>query len=154
MCNNSSIFRTAEIITLGSNIRKERLSRGLTQADFAKASGVALSGIMAYEKNKVIHPNPFTIQKIAKALQIKELDLFPEVPEDAKDAIDVICPLASTGLKIKNLRLRKRLQQKDLARMLGIHEVSLCRYEKDLIKPDEKMKKRIESLLSCAKIET
>jgi len=50
------------------------------------------------------------------------------------------------------MRLRKGLQQKKLAEMLGIHKVSLCRYEKDLVTPDKKMKKRIENLLSCAKL--
>ena len=84
---------------------------------------------------------------MARTLQIKELDLFPEVPEDAKDAIDIICPPASTGSKIKNLRLRKRLQQKDLAKMLGIHKVSLCRYEKDRCKPDKNIILKLKRVL-------
>ena len=63
-----------------------------------------------------------------------------------RGAIDVLCPPVSFGARIRNLRLGKGVQQKDLAEMLGIYKVSLCRYEKDSVRPDEKLIKMIARL--------
>jgi transcriptional regulator with XRE-family HTH domain len=133
--------------TLGSNIKRTRLEKGLTQLELSKLSKVNLSNLVAYEKDRLKNLDPFIIQKIARVLQINETKLFPNAPDDAKDAIDVLCPPVTIGSRIKNFRLRKHIQQKDLAKLLGIHKVSLCRYEKDVTCPDVKMQIRIEEVL-------
>lgn len=143
--NCPPVSTTEEIVTLGSNIRKYRVLCGFSQLELARTAGVALSGVIAYEKDRITRPDPVIIQKIAKALQVAEIALFPDAPAGAKDAIDVLCPPVSFGSRIRNLRLRKGFQQKELAEMLGIHKVSLCRYEKDLICPDKKTKTLIEN---------
>jgi transcriptional regulator with XRE-family HTH domain len=120
----------------------------LKQAELAKSISIGTTVLARYEQGKVLDLTPWVLQKIAKTLKIDPAELLPG-PEQAnnKDFLDYFCPTNTWSSRLKKLRLSRNLQQKDLARMLGIHKVSLCRYEKDLIKPNKIMKKRIEDML-------
>lgn len=48
-----------------------------------------------------------------------------------KHYIDNIIPPNSLGSRIKNLRLKQGMQQKDLAKRLGVSRACVCRYEKN-----------------------
>lgn len=103
--------------------------------------GISTTDQLLDENNK-----PALYELNAKALSINPVELLP-IPEQAKnkDFLDYFCPSDTYGSRLRKLRISRNLQQKDLAKMTGIHKVSLCRYEKDLIKPNEKMVKRIKN---------
>jgi len=56
-------------------LRWWRRARGLTQAELAKASGVARSQLAGIERGEVDEPRPDTLRRLAAALGVEVLDL-------------------------------------------------------------------------------
>ena len=54
------------------------------------------------------------------------------------------------GERIKEARLRKRLTQKQLAKLLNVTDATVNRYEKNVRKPDAEMLKRIAEILGVS----
>jgi len=81
-------------------------------------------------------------------LKIDPAELLPE-PEQAnkKDFLDYFCPGDTWGSRLRKLRLSRNIQQKDLAEMIGISKVSVCRYEKDRSKPSKIITEKIDKIL-------
>ena len=68
---------------IGQKIRKARLERGLTQQELGAIVGVQKSAIAKYENGRVVNIKRSTLQKIAKALNIRPSELlFNESPKD------------------------------------------------------------------------
>ena len=101
-----------------------------------------------YEQGKVLDLTPWILQKIAIALKIDPTELLPGM-EQAKntDFLDYFCPSDTWGSKVRKMRLKRNLQQKDLAKMIGISKVSVCRYEKDRVNPSKKIAEKIDKIL-------
>lgn len=71
---------------IGQKIKKARLERGLTQQELGGIIGVQKSAIAKYESGRVVNIKRSTLQKIAKALNIRPSELiFSESPRDAAD---------------------------------------------------------------------
>lgn len=71
---------------IGHKIKKARLERGLTQQELGAIVGVQKSAIAKYESGRVVNIKRSTLQKIAKALNIRPSELvFNESPRDAAD---------------------------------------------------------------------
>lgn len=71
---------------IGQKIKKARLERGLTQQELGSIVGVQKSAIAKYESGRVVNIKRNTLQKIAKALNIRPSELiFNESPRDAAD---------------------------------------------------------------------
>lgn len=71
---------------IGQKIKKARLERGLTQQELGDIVGVQKSAIAKYENGRVVNIKRSTLQKIAKALNIRPSELiFSESPRDAAD---------------------------------------------------------------------
>ena len=71
---------------IGQKIKKARLERGLTQQELGNIVGVQKSAIAKYESGRVVNIKRNTLQKIAKALNIRPSELiFNESPRDAAD---------------------------------------------------------------------
>ena len=135
-------------LALGARIKALRIKTGLKQAELAKSAGIGTTVLARYEQGKVLDLTPWILQKIAKSLKIDPVELLPGTEQaNNKDFLDYFCSSGTWGGRLRKMRLNRNIQQKDLAKMLGIHKVSLCRYEKDLIKPNKIMKKRIEDML-------
>lgn len=62
-------------MTIGENIRRIRLEKGLTQKQVAQACGTADAYIRAYESGRY-NPKPATVAKIAKALGVTPAELY------------------------------------------------------------------------------
>lgn len=68
---------------IGEIIKKARLERGLTQQELGDIVGVQKSAIAKYENGRVVNIKRSTLQKIAKALNIRPSELiFDESPKD------------------------------------------------------------------------
>lgn len=68
---------------IGQKIKKARLERGLTQQELGNIVGVQKSAIAKYESGRVVNIKRSTLQKIAKALNIRPSELvFDEAPKD------------------------------------------------------------------------
>ena len=134
-------------VTIGDRIRNLRVQTGLTIDQIVNQRDIPRSVLNRYERNEIDKLDPWTLEKIAKALEIDPIELLVS-ETDVKDIFDYFCPPTTLGAKIRNLRLKKHLQQKDLAKMLGIHKVSLCRYEKDQCKPDKQIILKLEQILN------
>lgn len=65
-------------MTVGENIRKYRIQRGLTQKQLGKLCGMADSAIRRYENNGA-NPKRETLVKIAKALGVFDHQLDPDM---------------------------------------------------------------------------
>lgn len=62
-------------MSIGENIRKIRIEKGLTQKQVADSCGVIDSTIRTYERGKA-NPKPATVAKIAKALNVSVAELY------------------------------------------------------------------------------
>ena len=71
---------------IGQKIKKARLERGLTQQELGSIVGVQKSAIAKYESGRVVNIKRSTLQKIAKALNIRPSELiFNDTPKVAAD---------------------------------------------------------------------
>lgn len=64
-------------MSVGANIKRIRMEKGLTQKQLGDLCGMADSAIRRYESDKV-NPKRETIKKIANALQVSYYDLDSE----------------------------------------------------------------------------
>lgn len=64
-------------MTIGEKIKKARIDAKMTQKELAEKCGMADSAIRKYESGKIT-PKVETIEKIADALGIPWLDLYPD----------------------------------------------------------------------------
>ena len=69
---------------IGQKIKKARIERGMTQQELGDIVGVQKSAIAKYENGRVVNIKRSTLQKIAKALEIRPSELmFDESPKEA-----------------------------------------------------------------------
>lgn len=117
-------------MTIGEKIKQVRLRENLTQKQLAEKCGMADSAIRKYESGKIT-PKFGTVKKIADALNIRPLDLYPDkffqadyepVNEEEKsfrnDAVqglvdEVAVDLGSLSKALKDTRLEAEKKLKD-----------------------------------------
>lgn len=92
---------------------------------------------------------PRILGRILKTLGDKAKEVFP----GTRDIFDFLVPPRDFGSWLRNFRLRRGLQQTELARILGIHKVSLYRYEKGASKPDRQVLQRLVQVYGLEKDE-
>ena len=63
---------------IGQKIKKARLERGMTQQELGDIVGVQKSAIAKYENGRVVNIKRSTLQKIAKALEMRPSELMFE----------------------------------------------------------------------------
>lgn len=69
---------------VGQKIKKARLEKGMTQQELGDIIGVQKSAIAKYESGRVVNIKRNTLQKIAKALDIRPSELvFDGSPKEA-----------------------------------------------------------------------
>lgn len=71
-------------MTIGENIRRVRLEKGLTQKQVAQACGTADAYIRAYELGKY-NPKPATVAKIANAMGVTPAELYGRGEDGERD---------------------------------------------------------------------
>ena len=55
-----------------------------------------------------------------------------------------LVPVSDFASWLRNFRIRKGLQQVELAKMLGVSKVSICRYERNVSKPQDVVLKKFK----------
>ena len=63
---------------LGQKIREARIAKNLTQEELGKIVGLQKSAIAKYENGRVVNIKRSTLQKLAKALDLRGSDLIIE----------------------------------------------------------------------------
>ena len=63
---------------IGMKIREARLAKGLTQEELGNIVGLQKSAIAKYENGRVVNIKRSTLQKLAKALDLRGSDLIIE----------------------------------------------------------------------------
>lgn len=63
---------------LGKKIKDARLAKGLTQEELGNIVGLQKSAIAKYENGRVVNIKRSTLQKLAKALDLRGSDLIME----------------------------------------------------------------------------
>ena len=71
---------------IGQKIKDARLAKGLTQEELGNLIGVQKSAIAKYENGRVVNIKRSTLQKLAKALDLRGSDLIIESnPQEAAE---------------------------------------------------------------------
>ena len=71
---------------IGEKIRDARLAKGLTQEELGNLVGLQKSAIAKYENGRVVNIKRSTLQKLAKALDLRGSDLIIESnPKEAAE---------------------------------------------------------------------
>lgn len=72
---------------VGKLIKEARIAKGLTQEELGKLVGVQKSAIAKYESGRVVNIKRSTLQKLAKALNLKGSDLI--ISSNPKEAAEL-----------------------------------------------------------------
>ena len=72
---------------IGQTIRQARIAKGLTQEELGNLVGLQKSAIAKYENGRVVNIKRSTLQKLAKALDLRGSDLVIE--DDPKEAAEL-----------------------------------------------------------------
>lgn len=122
---------------IGDNIRKKRDDLKMSQKRLAKKAGMNLTSLQAYEANDPnIHPSILKLQRIADVLNCWLSELV-----GTNDL------LQSDGDLIFNARVKRNIQRKKLAQMLGITDSELLLMEEGILTPSDEIKKEIAEKL-------
>jgi len=126
---------------LGPCLRYLRKRRGLTVTDLSRETGLYPATISKIERGR-IGLEPALVGKVLSRLSAEAAELYGE------GFYDRLIPVVDFASWLRNFRLRKGLHQSELARILGLNKVALCRYEKGSTKPEravvELLKRRLK----------
>ena len=108
---------------IGEKIRDARLAKGLTQEELGKLVGLQKSAIAKYENGRVVNIKRSTLQKLAKALDLRGSDLIIEA--NPKEAAELSAKVLLDGElmaaieKYYTLTAEKQKMGRDLIRSLS-----------------------------------
>ncbi|MFH1726442.1 MAG: helix-turn-helix transcriptional regulator [Elusimicrobiota bacterium] len=126
------------VAPLGTRLRYLRKRRGLTLMELARRTGVSHGAICRLENGMV----PLDPARLGRILAFFGDDAREVLPDGA-DIYDHVIPVKDFGSWLRNFRMRRGIPQKNLAEALGVHKVTVCRYEKHGLKPDARILKRL-----------
>ena len=108
---------------IGQKIKEARIAKGLTQEELGNLVGLQKSAIAKYENGRVVNIKRSTLQKLAKALDLRGSDLIIEA--DPKEAADLHAKvlldveLMDTIEKYYTLSAEKQKIARDLIRSMA-----------------------------------
>lgn len=117
---------------MGQRLRYLRKRLGLTLEEFARITRLGHNTIAKIERGETRKVRPWVLGRILPVLAGRFKEAFPET---AGDPYDFLIPPATFGGWLKNLRMRRGLKLKDLARKLKLRPFTVIRYEADQTKP-------------------
>lgn len=130
-------------MTIGEKIRKTRIEKGLTQKQLADRMGVTQSHVWQYE-NGLVKPSDKQIKKFSDALGISVNELLSA---EESNKTENKSSTMTVGERIREIRQKAGLTQKQLADRMGVTPSHIGQYERGLRKPsNEKIKKFADAL--------
>lgn len=123
---------------LGARLRYLRKRCGLTLLELARRTGVSHGVIYRLEKGLVV-PEPVRLGRILAFFGDDAREVLP----DGADIYDHAIPVKDFGSWLRNFRMRRGISQKDLGEVLGVHRVTVCGYERQGLRPDARVLKRL-----------
>lgn len=129
---------------MGQRLRFLRKKLGLRVKDLSPKVRLAESAIARIERDEA-RPQPWVLGRILAFLASNSKEAFPETNGDP---YDFLIPPTSFGTWLRNLRMRRGMKQRDLARVLGVRPYSVVRYEADLTKPAPAIRERLRRVLN------
>lgn len=114
-----------------------------TIEDLSKRSGISHNVIARLERDETRKINPSVLGRILPLLADRFKETFPEAQGDP---YDFLIPPNSFGRWLKNFRLRRGMQLKDLAKSLNVRPYTIIRYEADQTKPAESVRQELKRL--------
>ena len=108
---------------IGQKIKEARLLKGLTQEELGKMVGLQKSAIAKYENGRVVNIKRSTLQKLAKALDLRGSDLIIE--SNPKEAAELSAKVLLDGElmdvieKYYTLTTEKQKMVRDLIRSMA-----------------------------------
>ena len=124
--------------TLGERIRYIRRKLGLSPEVLAKSARMGVNTLLRLERGEV-PAKEWVLGRILKGLGTKAGECFPGVG----NIYDYLIPPEDFGSWLRNFRLRKGLQQVELAGMLRVTKVSIFHYEAGVCKPGTAVLRRL-----------
>lgn len=108
---------------IGQKIKEARLAKNLTQEELGKMIGLQKSAIAKYENGRVVNIKRSTLQKLAKALDLRGSDLIIE--SNPKEAAELSAKVLLDGElmdvieKYYTLTAEKQKMVRDLIRSMA-----------------------------------
>ena len=124
---------------IGVRLRFVRKRRGLTIPELGRLTGISHGSISRLETGSA----PVNIAAVGKILAFFGPNLA-EVFPDGQDPRDQLLPVSDFASWLRNFRMRKGLRQVELARILRVSKVTVCRYEQNRSRPQEVILKRLK----------
>ena len=129
--------------TLGARLRYLRRRAKVTIAQLATRSKVSHNAISRLERTPDRRVNPAILERILQVLGLNFQGISPGVG----DCYDLLIPPKTLGSWIKNARLKKGIQQKALAKRLGVSRETVRRWERDLVRPGNNVQAHLNKVL-------
>lgn len=127
-----------KIAPLGARIRYIRRRFHIPYTALAAGAGISPNTVLRLERGEAKTPD-WAISRLLRYLGPKLAEAFP----GTDDVYDFLIPPKDFGSWLRNFRLRRGMQQKDMAKALRVHKVTICRYEKNVSKPNQAVLERL-----------
>ena len=128
--------------SLGERLRYMRKRLHMTIEDLSRKSRLSHNAIARFERDETRKTNPWVLGRIFPFLASHFKETFPEAKGDA---YNFLIPPVSFGAWLQNLRLRRGLQLRQLAKLLGVHPYTLIRYERNQTTPAQAVRLRLKN---------
>lgn len=144
-CVEKSIIKCLDVLPdlemtpLGGRLRFLRKRQGLTQVDLARRTGISAVTICTLERGGGATYHPEIVGKLLAYFGREAAEAFPE----GIDGVDHFLPVTDFGSWLRNFRVRKGLQQVELAKLLGVCKASVSAYEQNQTRPKDAVLKRL-----------
>jgi transcriptional regulator with XRE-family HTH domain len=83
--------------TLGKFIKEKRDALGINQSELARVSGVLRETINRIENNKTMLPSADSRRRLARALNVRHIDLLVAAGELTEDEVDDVAPMVANN---------------------------------------------------------
>ncbi|MBI4422301.1 MAG: transcriptional regulator [Elusimicrobia bacterium] len=113
---------------------------GLTIEQLSTKSGLGHNVISRLERDAVRRVHPWIIGRLLPYLASQLKETFPK---SEGDPYDFLMPPTTFCAWLKNLRMRRGLKLKELARRLKVRPFTVIRYEADETKPAPEVRRNL-----------
>lgn len=125
--------------TIGARIRYLRRRQGLTIQDLERRTQVSHGTISRIERDSS-GVNVAAVGRLVAFFSREIEEAFP----NGQHAADILAPVSDFGSWLRNFRIRKGLQQAELAKILGVSRAAVCWYERNRSKPRDVIVNRLK----------